>query len=110
MSEAPFLAEVRLALGCRADIMMFRINTGKFLPLDWLPGKPKRVIESAPPGTPDLLGVLAPGRAFAIETKSLKGPHRERQKDFQKAWERRGGIYILARTMDDVYSGLGIAP
>jgi len=126
MAEASFMADVRLALGLRQDIFMFRINTGKFLPIDWRPGMPKRVIESAPPGTPDLLGVqqlavsmIEPadpgrlvdryiGRAFAIETKHGKGQQREVQKRWQEAWEKRGGLYILAYTMDDVISGLGI--
>lgn len=125
MAEASFLADVRLALGQRPDIFMIRINTGNYLPIDWRPGMPKRVIESAPAGTPDLLGVqriearTAPGigatpmpgyigRAFAIECKFGKGKQREAQKNWQAAWERRGGLYILAYSMADVFSGLGI--
>ena len=34
MKEAILQAEIRLALGRRMDIMMFRINVGKFRPLD----------------------------------------------------------------------------
>ena len=106
MKEAILQAEIRLALGRRMEIMMFRINVGKFRPLDG----GARVIQSAPEGTPDLLGVIAPGRAFAIEVKAQRGKQRQVQAAWQVAWERRGGIYILARSLDDVYKGLDIKP
>jgi len=106
MSEAVLQQEIRLALGQRQDIMMFRINVGKFRPLDGGP----RVIQSAPEGTPDLLGVISPGRAFAIEVKAPRGKQRDVQIAWQTAWEKRGGIYILARSLDDVYRGLDINP
>ena len=106
MSEAVLQQEIRLALGQRQDIMMFRINVGKFRPLDGGP----RVIQSAPEGTPDLLGVITPGRAFAIEVKAQRGKQRDVQVAWQVAWEKRGGIYILARSLDDVYKGLDINP
>lgn len=106
MKEAVIQQEIRLALGQRDDIMLFRINVGKFRPLDGGP----RVIQSAPEGTPDLLGVIHPGRAFAIEVKTDKGKQRTAQAAWQRAWEKRGGIYILARSVEDVYRGLDIHP
>lgn len=107
MTEAILQQEIRLALGMRDDIMMFRINVGKFRPID---GNQRRVIQSAPEGTPDLLGVMSPGRAFGIEVKSVNGRQRDVQRAFQDAWEKRGGIYILARSLEDVYCGLDISP
>jgi hypothetical protein len=104
--EAVLQQEIRLALGQRDDIMLFRINVGKFRPLEGGP----RVIQSAPEGTPDLLGVISPGRAFGIEVKTEKGKQRTAQVAWQNAWEKRGGIYILARSLDDVYRGLDITP
>lgn len=106
MREAVLQQEIRLALGQRQDIMMFRINVGKFRPLDG----GARVIQSAPEGTPDLLGVMTPGRAIAIEVKAQRGKQRTVQVAWQNAWEKRGGIYILARSLEDVYKGLDIAP
>jgi hypothetical protein len=103
-SEAVIQQNIRLALGQRDDIMMFRINVGKFRPLEG----GARVIQSAPEGTPDLLGVMSPGRAFAIEVKAEKGRQRAAQVAWQNAWEKRGGIYILARSVEDVYRGLDI--
>jgi hypothetical protein len=69
MREAVIQQQIRLALGQRHDIMMFRINVGKFRPLDGGP----RVIQSAPEGTPDLLGVMTPGRAFRNRSKNREG-------------------------------------
>lgn len=106
MSEAVLQQNIRLALGMRDDIFLFRINVGKFRPLDG----GKRVIQSAPEGTPDLMGVMEPGKAFAIEVKAPRGTQREAQKRWQEAWEKRGGIYILAKSLDDVYKGLDIQP
>lgn len=105
-TEAVLQQEIRLALGSRDDVMMFRINVGKFRPLDG----GQRVIQSAPTGTPDLLGVIVPGRAFAIEVKAPRGRQREEQIAWQRAWEKRGGIYILAKSLADVYAGLDITP
>jgi hypothetical protein len=131
MTESRIQSEIRLALGQRDDVMLFRINVGKFRPLH---GPSDRVIQSAPNGTPDLLGVLKPalppmlsqkivreltpltfaefmqwlgaecGRALAIEVKSQKGALRAEQRAFRKAWEARGGLYIVARCVDDVLS------
>ena len=103
-SEAVIQQNIRLALGQRDDIMLFRINVGKFRPMEG----GARVIQSAPEGTPDLLGVISPGRAFAIEVKTDTGKQRTAQVAWQNAWEKRGGIYILARSVEDVYRGLDI--
>jgi hypothetical protein len=104
LSEAVLQQEIRLALGQRDDVFLFRINVGKFRPIDG----GRRVIQSAPEGTPDLLGVMTPGRAFAIEVKAPRGIQSEVQKNWQAAWEKRGGIYILAKSLDDVHKGLDI--
>ena len=103
MNESQIQAAIRLALGQRDDVMLLRINVGKFRPLH---GPQDRVITSAPPGTPDLLGVWN-GRALAIEVKNAKGKQRPEQIAFQKAWEARGGLYILARSVDDVTQRIG---
>ena len=133
MTEAAIQSAIRLALGQRDDVMLFRINVGKFRPLH---GDQNRVIQSAPNGTPDLLGVvevsppaslmdevcaqLQPdtlaellawlhenrGRAMTVEVKSEIGKQQPDQKSFQGAWEKRGGLYIIARSLDDVLSAL----
>lgn len=57
-------------------------------------------------GMPDIFGILAIGRMLAIELK-MEGKDLS---DMQEAWramfERMGGLYIVARSVQDVYAGL----
>lgn len=124
--EAPLVAELRLALGSRRDMKLFRLNTGKYRAM-W---DPTVIVTSAPAGTPDLLGcwlrVVTPiddapylagygvtndvtvfGQFFAIETKARYGRHSQEQKDWQSAWESVGAIYLLARTVEQVLEFFG---
>ena len=56
-------------------------------------------------GVGDLLCVLPPhGQILSIEIKTLKGKQSVHQKQFEKNLEARGGIYLLARSLDDVIS------
>lgn len=52
-------------------------------------------------GQPDVMAIIG-GKFYAIEAKSAAG----RQSDDQKAWQARceaaGGVYILARSVDDI--------
>ena len=54
------------------------------------------------PGSADILGILKGGRFLAIEVKAEKGSQSEQQVAFQWMVERFGGLYILARSVDDV--------
>lgn len=129
-TEAPLLADIRLEIGLRPDVMACRVNAGVFKPLH---GNQNRGIRSAPNGFPDLLVVQARtvgvpetinaggfqplertvsrtfGQAIAVETKSARGTQRKAQVQFQAAWEAVGGIYILARSVQDVLDILGPA-
>ena len=53
------------------------------------------------PGSADLLGCTPRGKFLAIETKSTT-KQQENQIRFQAAVEKRGGIYVLAYSVDDV--------
>ena len=78
-----------------------------------------RPFQAGPPaGTADLLGVtrvtITPdmvgkviGVATAIETKTAKGRQRDEQKTFERVIVAQGGLYILARSADDVARMLG---
>ena len=78
-----------------------------------------RPFQAGPPaGTADLLGVtrvvVTPemvgkviGVATAIETKTAKGRQRDEQKTFERVMVAQGGLYILARSADDVARMLG---
>lgn len=132
--ESPLLADVKLAIGSRQDCFVIRVNTGVYRPLHDEPRRPKRAIRSAPNGTPDLLvwqrvkiptlNTVNPdgfqphekkydlyvARGVAIETKSAKGRQREDQKHWQAAFESVRGVYILAKTVQDVLDILGPEP
>jgi hypothetical protein len=55
------------------------------------------------PGTPDIMGIIGPGgRMLGIEVKDAKGRQRPDQKTFERVITSYGGIYILARCVDDV--------
>lgn len=59
------------------------------------------------PGQADITGLLIPsGRRIEIEVKDAKGRQRESQKNFQAMIEKSGGIYILARSVEDVWEEL----
>ena len=57
-------------------------------------------------GGADLLVVFR-GTAFAIEVKRAGGRQSPDQRTFQVAWERAGGWYILASSVDDVIREIG---
>jgi len=57
-------------------------------------------------GSGDIAGA-SDGRPFQIETKTLTGPQREQQRNFETAWVKAGGIYILARSVEDTLRVLG---
>jgi len=56
-------------------------------------------------GAPDIIAVYK-GVYIGIEVKDIKGKQSEGQKDFQERLENAGGIYILAKSLDDVINKL----
>ena len=53
------------------------------------------------------LSLIYRGRAIEVETKRAKGGRQDKaQEDYQAAVERAGGIYILARSVEDVLTVL----
>jgi hypothetical protein len=57
-------------------------------------------------GVPDILGIDQKGRAIAIECKSDTGKLSAAQKAFKYQWTGRGGVYVLARSIEDLDEGL----
>ena len=104
MSEKNTQNAALLLVGARHDVMIWRNQTGKFLSMDG-----QRVVKVGNPGAPDALGVvqvtITPdmvgktiGVAIAPEFKTQTGRQSDRQKDWQAAFEKRGGIYRLIRS------------
>ena len=58
-------------------------------------------------GQADLTGILPDGRRLEIEVKSPTGVQSDDQKNYQKMIERYNGVYILARSVDDVWARIG---
>lgn len=52
-------------------------------------------------GAPDIVAVFR-GKYIGIEVKDIKGRLNDNQKDFCKLLEAAGGIYMIARDIDDV--------
>ncbi len=53
------------------------------------------------PGQGDISGLLSPhGRRLEVEVKDAKGKQNPAQVEFQRRIEERGGLYVLARDVD----------
>lgn len=100
-SEARIKQDIMLWLS-EQGIFAWNNATGTGLSFDGT-----RTISFGFPGSPDILAVLHPdGRFMGIETKTRTGKQRETQKKFQAVFEKSGGLYIVARSTDDVKNAL----
>lgn len=106
--ESDVANSILIAIGSRPDVLAQKRTVGKFRALD----NPARIVSVGTPGEPDISAVVAcvitpdmvgrtVGIAVGIEVKTAVGRQREAQKLFQHAWEKRGGIYRIARSPDD---------
>ena len=101
MTEAALQREILRRFGCRPDVRLWRANAGRALVPTANGGL--RPIQVNLPGCPDLIGFLAPsGRFLGIEVKAPGGTLRESQLAFAEVLRRMGGIYIVARSVEDV--------
>lgn len=54
-------------------------------------------------GSPDILGIVGPhGRALGIEVKTGVGRLSPQQKAWRRVFEAKGGLYVEARSVEDV--------
>jgi hypothetical protein len=104
MSKAPHKesyvkSKILMDLGAHPDLMLFNNPTGTFFTAN---GTAIRINR---PGAADVIGIWRRpwgGQAIAIEVKTETGRQSPDQKIWQSAWERAGGIYVLARSTEDV--------
>jgi len=110
-SEALTLKQIMIAWGSHPRLRIARCNVG----VGWFcKGQPARKsdigaypVRFNPPGTADLVGVIAPtGRLLMIEVKTKSGKQRKEQATMQRVVTKFGGVYILARSVSDVDSAL----
>lgn len=104
--------KILLALGREAGIY-WNHPTGVAQAFD----APERVVRFGLPGSPDIIGVspvtvtaemvgMTLGVAVGIEVKTSTGRQSEQQKKFESAFHRAGGVYIVARSVDEAITRL----
>ena len=54
------------------------------------------------PGCADIPGAARDGKPLAVECRSARGKQSPEQKQFQAGWEERGGLYVIARGIDNL--------
>lgn len=86
------------ALGC----YVWRQNTGAYKPEG-----SHRFIRYGTPGCADIIGVTPGGRFIACECKYGKNSQRDTQKRFQEYVEEHNGIYVLAKSIEDIEARKG---
>ncbi len=97
-SETATMRDILVSVSALPGAMVWRHNSGS------LPTKTGRVSFGVI-GSPDIIGAYR-GRAIGIEVKSASGMLRKSQERFRVAFERAGGIYIVARSTSDALTAL----
>lgn len=80
-------------------IFCWRNNTGAFY-------KNNHFYRFGKPGASDIIGILPDGKFLAIEVKRPHGKLKPDQRMFLDEIGCNGGVAIVARSLDDVVSGL----
>jgi len=98
-----------LAVGQRPDVLAMRLQSGVFRAYD----DPDKIVRIGQPGLPDTMMLVATqitpdmiGKTIAVavaaEIKTAKGRQSEAQRNWQAAFEARGGVYRLVRSPDEM--------
>jgi len=98
-SEKSIQNEILRAFGTRPWLRIWRANAG-------VARFDGRTVRFGVPGQADLTGILPGGRRLEIEVKSDSGRQTKNQKNYENIINGRGGLYILARSVDDVATAL----
>lgn len=101
-SESNIQREILNHLG-RGRFRLWRQQAGKACVIEprYRHLVPHSWMELAPAGAADLTGIYDTGRRIEIEVKTPTGQQREAQERWQSMIRTRGGIYIVARSVDD---------
>jgi hypothetical protein len=98
-----------LEVGRRNDVLAMRLQSGVFRAMD----NPKQLVRIGVPGLADTMMVVAvnihPGMvgktigvAVAAEIKTAQGRQSDAQRNWQRAFEARGGVYQLVRSPEQM--------
>jgi len=102
VNEKAIQNDVLRAFGTKRWMRLWRANTG-------VARIGNRVVRFGVPGQADLTGILPGGRRLEVEVKSPEGIQTDDQRNFQRMIERFGGVYVLARSVEDVQCALANA-
>ena len=112
--ESQIQQKIMLEISKNPMNLVVRRNVGQFKTID------DRYIFIGQVGEADVQGIIGNQKCkncgheihplpFAIEVKDEKNEQTDEQILWQKStWERRGGLYILARSVEDAMKGLGL--
>lgn len=109
MTEQQIQQAILATLGALPDVRLWRQNSGMAVPLEALRRGEDRPVRYGVNGCGDLSGVLQVsglGIRLEVEVKAATGRQSDDQKRFQAMIERFGGIYILARSVEEALEQL----
>lgn len=126
MLEQQIQNEILRSLATRSDCRIWRANTGGAVPIATVRAikaallrrdtaealrlcDTARVLSFGVPGQADLSGLLSDGRRLEIEVKSATGRQSQEQISFEAMVRRFKGVYVLARSVEDVAAAMGAA-
>lgn len=61
------------------------------------------------PGCPDIIGILPGGRFLGVEVKTGTGRLTEHQEAFRRTVEESGGVFVVAREIDELAAAVDLA-
>lgn len=100
MTEHALVQSILIEFGSRPTLRLWRVNTGAAL------GR-AGFVRFGLPGMADISGIMQGGRRIEIECKTATGRQSPEQKRWQAMIEKFGGLYVLARSVEDVGKVLG---
>ena len=106
MNEKAVQNAILREFGTRRDMRLWRANVG----VARLGGPHRnggRVVRFGLVGQADLTGILPNGLRLEIEVKSNGGRQSPEQCRYQVMIQRFGGVYVLARSVEDVWAAIG---
>ncbi len=106
MTEKQVQNEILRTFGARPDMRLWRANVG----VARLGGPRRnggRVVRFGLAGQADLTGILPNGLRLEIEVKSSGGRQSPEQRCYQAMILRFGGVYVLAHSVEDVWTAIG---
>jgi hypothetical protein len=100
MTETELMRDILVAANQLPDALFWRVNVGLSRSPDG-----RRVTRYGLPGQADIAGVVR-GHHVEIEVKTPTGRQSRQQIRWQRAVERAGGTYVLARSVDEALAAL----